>query len=76
MKSRRVLSVDYRRDGFDLDQLIRAAQNSDAHERARHVMPTESLPNDRPRLDQVALIGRRNENSRAQHVLELGSRRP
>jgi hypothetical protein len=31
--------------------LIRVAQNSDAHARARHVMATESLTNHRPRLN-------------------------
>ena len=67
-----VSSVDRCRDGFDLDELIRIAENSDTHERARYVVWTEGIAVDRPSVDEVALLGGCDENACAQDITEFG----
>ena len=44
--------VDHCRDGFDFNELIRAAEDCDALERTWHVMRAEGLANDCPSLPE------------------------
>jgi hypothetical protein len=50
--------VDHCLDGFDFNELIRAAEDCDAQERTWHVMRAEGLANDCPSLNEVAPVGR------------------
>jgi hypothetical protein len=51
-----ILSFEYCRDGFDLNELIRVAENGDSHEGARCVVLAEGPTDDRPSVDEVALL--------------------